>query len=482
MGKPKKPMAIELVELGEDLTGEEQLAARKQNEIPEGVTSRMLYNDVVQIAWPSFVELGLTQLAAIINMMMVGGLGAWAIAAVGLTNQPRFLLMTMFMALNVGATAMIARSKGAGNQSRANLFLRQALMINFVLTIFMSLSGFFAAEFMVNFMGAPDRQILEAGAVYLRIQMISFPLFAITATITAALRGAGETRIPMIYNLVSNIVSVLAGLVLIYGHLGFPRLEIVGASIALVIGQGVAFILAAAAVLSRKFYITLSFKQSFKPDIEAIKQITKIGIPSMFEQMVMRVGMIIYNRAVAGLGTIPFATHQILFNIQAMSFMTGQAFAVSATSLVGQSLGRKRPDMAHLYAARTRRIGMIFAVFLGVVFFVFGSQIISFYTYDTDIISLGGDIMMMMAFILPLQSSQFILAGALRGAGDTRATAIITFVSVLIIRPFLAIGLIEIFALGLWGAWIALVADQVARSALVWFRFNSGKWKAVVKG
>jgi len=87
----------------------------------------------------------------------------------------------------------------------------------------------------------------------------------------------------------------------------------------------------------------------------------------------------------------------------------------------------------------------------------------------------------MMAFMLPLQSSQFILAGALRGAGDTKATAIITFVSVLLVRPFLAIGLIELFSMGLWGAWIALAADQAARSGLVWLRFVSGKWKAVIK-
>jgi putative MATE family efflux protein len=236
------------------------------------------------------------------------------------------------------------------------------------------------------------------------------------------------------------------------------------------------------AVLSGRFYIRLSFKDSFKPDRDAISQITKIGLPSMMEQLVMRTGMIIYNRAVAGLGTVSFAAHQILFNIQAMSFMTGQAFAVSATSLVGQSLGRRRPDMAHLYSARTRRIGMVFAVFLGVTFFFFGRQIIGLYTYDPYIIDIGGEIMMLMAFILPLQSSQFILAGALRGAGDTRATAIITFVSVLLVRPFMAIGLIELFHLGLWGAWIALMVDQMLRSLLVWLRFNSGKWKTVIKG
>ena len=452
---------------------------RKVNTIPEGITSRMLYNDVLRIAWPTFVELSLTQTAVMVNMMMVGWLGPWALSSVGLTTQPRFLLMTLFMALNVGATAMVARNKGAGDREKANMTLRQALMLNLLLTIIMSVLGYIYAEHMVLFMGAPDAESLAGGTIYLRIQMLGFPLFAVTSTITAALRGAGETRIAMFYNLASNIVNVPLGFILIYGHLGFPRLEVAGAAIALVIAQGLAFVLAMIAVLSGKSYLHLRFRDGFMPNKEAIVQITKIGIPSVMEQMALRAGMIIYNRTVAGLGTLAFATHQIAFNIQAMSFMTGQAFAVSATSLVGQSLGKKRPDMAHLYAARTRRVGMIFAVFLGIIFFVFGRQVVGLYTDNQAIIELGGGIMMMMAFILPFQSSQFILAGALRGAGDTKSTAIIIFISVLIVRPFIAIFTIQFMELGLWGAWVAIVVDQLLRSGLVLFRFNSGRWKSV---
>ena len=122
---------------------------------------------------------------------------------------------------------------------------------------------------------------------------------------------------------------------------------------------------------------------------------------------------------------------------------------------------------------------MIIALILGVVFFFFGRQIVGLYTDDTVIIDMGGGIMRMMAFILPLQSSQFILAGALRGAGDTKATAVIMSITVLFVRPIIAIIAIRVLHLGLWGAWIAIVIDQCLRSGLVLIRFNSGKWKAV---
>ena len=103
---------------------------RVSKTLPEGITSRMLYSDVVRIAWPSLIELTLTQLTAMVDLMMVGRLGPWAITAVGLTVQPKFLLMTMFVAMNVGATALVAQYRGAGEPEKANDILRQGLLLS----------------------------------------------------------------------------------------------------------------------------------------------------------------------------------------------------------------------------------------------------------------------------------------------------------------------------------------------------------------
>ncbi len=102
------------------------------------------------------------------------------------------------------------------------------------------------------------------------------------------------------------------------------------------------------------------------------------------------------------------------------------------------------------------------------------------YTDDAQVIEKGAQILKLVAFIQPFQSSQFILTGALRGAGDTRATAVIIFITVLMVRPGLAKLTINHLGWGLIGAWIALVADQMLRSLLVLIRYNSGKWKNVI--
>lgn len=473
-------LALDLVEAGTDEDLKERIGKKLSKALPQGITSGMLYRDIVKIAWPSFVELTLTQLTSMADMMMVGRLGAYAISGVGLTNQPKFLLMTMFIAMNVGATALIARYKGAEEREKANNVLRQALLLTFILSLAASIVGYIYSEPMVKFMGAADAETLAAGTIYLKIQMVGFVFMALTSTITAALRGIGDSKTAMVYNLTANVVNVILNYVLIYGKFGFPRLEVAGASLATIIGQFVAFIMAVRAITRKGEYLELDIKEGFKPNWGVLKNIFNIGIPAMIEQLVMRAGVIIYARTVASLGTVAFATHQVSMNIQAMSFMNGQAFAVSATSLVGQSLGKKRPDMSNAYAQRTRRIGMTVSMILAITFFFFGRYIVALYTNEVEVIEQGTQILKLVAFIQPFQSSQFILTGALRGAGDTRATAIIIFITVLIVRPGLAILSINHLGWGLIGAWIALVADQMLRSLLVLIRYNSEKWKSVI--
>jgi putative MATE family efflux protein len=453
--------------------------------LPAGISSKMLYRDVVKIAFPSMGELILTQLASMVDLMMVGRLGPWALTAVGLATQPKFLVMMLFMAMNVGTTAMVARHRGAGNPEKANLVLRQSLLLTFVFGIASSLLGYIFAEDLIRFMGAPDAASLEGGTVYFQWQCIGLLGLALTSTATAALRGVGNSRTAMIYNTVANVVNVIFNYLMIYGNFGFPRWEVMGASVATIIGQFVAFFLAMAALLGNKNFIKLRLSDSFRPDRETIKAISRIGLPALVEQAVMRVGMIAYTRIVTSLGTALYATHMACMSIQGMSFMIGQAFAVSATALVGQSLGKKRPDMAEHYSSRTCLIGITVSVLLALSFVFFGRQIMSLYVGEgpdsSQIIVMGGLILRMVAIMLPLQSLQFILAGSLRGAGDTRSIAVITFITVLVIRPGIAGLTVMIFRWGLVGAWIALILDQLLRSCMVLLRYRTGKWKTIIK-
>ena len=454
--------------------------------LPDGVKSKELYQDIIRIAWPSFVELLLTQLASMVDLMMVGSMGGkahpeigtQALAAVGLTTQPKFLLMAAFVAMNTGVTALIARNKGTGDKKQANLVARQGLLFTFAATVILSILGAVFARPMVVFMGSTEAIVTKWATQYLQIQMIGFLSFALTSTITASLRAVGDSKTSMIYNLIANAVNVLFNWLLIYGNLGFPEMGVAGASLATIIGQIVAFVIAFVVIIRGNGFLKLEFKLGFKPNKIVLGNMLNIGFPAMVEQLLMRAGMIIFAKTVATLGTTAYATHQVCMNIQALSFMTGQAFAVSATTLMGQSLGKRRTDMAQAYCSRTRTVGFAFSILLALVFVFFGGPIVGLYNSDPEIIRIGGQIMLFVAFLQPFQSSQFITAGGLRGAGDTKSVAIYSFITILMIRPLVAIGLVSA-GLGLYGAWAAMATDQILRSTLVLGRYYSGKWKLV---
>jgi len=458
---------------------------RQSKTLPEGVSSGGLYRDIAIIAWPAILELFLNQAASMADQMMIGKLGTWAISAVGLSAQPRFFLISFIMAINVGATAMVARYKGAGSREKANGIVRQSLLLTFVIGIIVSALFFIFSKPIVKFMGAKEELVLIEAAKYLKIQAAGFITLALTSTITAVLRGVGNSSSALIYNTVANIVNVFFNWVLIYGNLGAPMLGVAGASLATVLGQAVAMIMAFVKITRKNGYLYLSLK-NIKPDWEALGHISTIGFPVMVERTVMRVGMVAYSIMIANLGTVMLATHQICVNIMQLSFVSIEGCQVAVTSLVGQCIGKKRSDMAQAYSVRCRRVGMGLAIATGLLFFFGGRLLISLYLDRGDphwdmVLASGVTILRILAFYQPFQASQYILAGVLRGAGDTKSTAVIYLITVMIVRPISAAVFIYIFKWGLIGGWLSMGVDQVLRYLLILLRFNSGKWINTVK-
>jgi putative MATE family efflux protein len=434
--------------------------------------------NIISLAWPSVTELILVTLCEMIDMMMVGKLGPYAITAVGLTSQPKFVMLSVFLALNVGVTALVARLKGENNVKEANAVVRQALVLSLLFAILVSILGVIFSKNMIVLMGGePDT--IQPGTDYFRILMGGFIFTAISLCISAALRGAGNTRAAMRFNITANVINVVFNYLLIYGKFGFPALGVSGAAIATIIGWSAASIMALITIIRGDNYIFISLKDNYKPNLKIIKRIVRIGLPAAGEQFALRAGLLLYVRTVSSLGTVVYATHQISINILGLSFMNGQAFGIAATSLIGQSLGQKRPDLAKTYAIETRRLGSLVSTLIATCFFFFGEQLVSLYTSNAEIIKSGGVVLKIVALLQPFQSSFLILSGALRGAGDTRWPAISTFIGVLIIRPILSFICVLIFHWGLIGAWVALVSDQLLRFVLVYFRFLSGKWTTI---
>lgn len=452
------------------------IAQLEQQVTPLVLTQQEARRQVIALAWPAVVEQLLVTLFGMVDMMMVGSVGPLAIAAVGLTNQPMFLALAAFQALNVGTTALVARFVGAQDISEANATIRQSLLVVVALGGLASALVYIFAKPMVVFMGATDEAVGYA-VTYLRV--ISFGLLpqVIGMCVTAVLRGAGDTKTPMRFNIIANIFNVIGNYLLINGNFGFPAWGVFGAAFATSLSRLISCGLSLYVIFQGKSLLHISLRDKFVPRWDLISRVLRVGLPSLLEQLLMRFGNIVFTKTVSGLGMATYAAHQIGMNIQSLSFTPGHGFGMAATSLVGRSLGEKRPDNAEKYGWQTRQVGQYVAVTMGLIFFFGGRHIASLYTDDPAVIETAALVLKVAAFIQPFQSSQFILAGALRGAGDTRWPLISTFIGVAGIRVVLALLFINVMQLGVIGAWYALLVDQFTRSLVIYFRYNSKHWQ-----
>ncbi|NLU27823.1 MAG: MATE family efflux transporter [Hungateiclostridium thermocellum] len=441
--------------------------------------SKQMIWEVISLSWPAFIELVMSTLFSMIDMIMVGRLNSAAITAVGLTTQPFMILLAIFSAVNVGTTTIVAWNIGAGNTKKANEVARQSIILNFIMGIIISTIGVFMAHDIVVFMGAEADTVKDA-TVYFQIVSAGLVFQAVNMGVTAALRGAGETTIPMIYNVGSNLFNVLGNYLLIFGKLGLPKLGVAGAAISTSVSRFLACVVGLCVVFFLKWSaISIRLKGSYRINFDIAREIFSIGLPSAMEQFVVQGGLMMFARTVSSLGTVTFAAHQIGLSICGLTFSPSMAFGVAGTTLVGQSLGANDEERAKRYADIIHHMAIAVACFMGLMFILFSYPLACLYTEDLKVAAMASIVLKIMALAQPGQSTQLSLAGVLRGAGDTMFPLYSSIAGIWGFRVVVAYIFVSVFRWGLIGAWVALVLDQYTRAAIVYFRYASGKWKYV---
>ena len=447
-------------------------------EIP---STKVIYTNLIRLAWPSVLEMVLMSLVGSVDTIMVGVLGPAALAAVGLTTQPRMLMLTFFFALNVGVTAVVSRRKGEDRRDEANHTLRNALILMTALSVVIMIVAFSFSRPLMEFAGAKADTIVDAEA-YFRIMMLGIPINAITMCINAAQRGIGNSRITLVVNLSSNVVNIVLDFLLVTGRFGFPRLEVRGDAISSVVGFVVGFIFCLISVTSRRSarnFLHLSLRDNWRLKKEIIKPVLTVGSSAMIEQIGMRIGFFAYAIIVASLGTESFAAHQIAMQFTSISFTFGDGVGVAGTSLVGQMLGKKRPDLSFLYGKASQRVAFGVSCCLFFVILSLRYKMVGLFTSDADVINIAANVMIVVALFQPFQMSAVVMSGCLRGAGDTRYVAMVMLLCVCFLRPVLSLLAIHVFHLGLVGAWSSSLTDMIIRMTAVYLRFSSNKWATI---
>jgi putative MATE family efflux protein len=448
---------------------------------------------VMLLAWPAIVEMFLATLVQFVDTAMVGSLGQVAIAAVGISTTPMWIFMSLFSALGVGATALVARYVGAQNPDAANRVAQQAMLMGVTLSLLLTGAVLSYAEFVPSIMGA-DAAVIPEAASYLRIVSVAF-LFAFSSFIlSGVLRGAGDTKTPMKINAYANIVNVVFNFLLIFPSRALSfNLPFSGDLVLISIpgaGMGVAGA-ALATAISRVFaggiifYILFSGSKGVKLTMYwkyhwgIIRRILRVGLPAMGERLIISIGHMFFGIIVLGLGTTAYAAHHLAIIAESISYMPGFGFSMAATTLVGQGLGAGNPKLAESYGYATWRLCSWVMGAMAIVLFVFPEYLIGIFNREPEVVALGAMCLRLIAFAQLPFAGIMVLTGALRGAGDTIWPLVIAAIGMWVVRLSLAWVLVTYFHMGLMGAWLAMLLDFWVRGFLTFLRFRSGKWQHI---
>lgn len=438
---------------------------------------RGMFREAVSMAWPAVLESFFTSLAGMIDTMMVSSMGSYAVAAVGLTSQPKFIGLTPFFAVNVAVSALVARRKGENNKKSANETLMTALCLSLIICAAVSVIFVVWAEPILRIAGS-NADTHEPASAYFRIIMGGTFFSMIQMLFNSAQRGSGNTRISMTTNVASSITNICFNYCLIGGHFGFPALGCTGAAIATVLGTVVGAAMSFGSLFMKKSYVSLPYirKEKIRPKHYDFKIIGKLSSNMLAENLLMRIGFLVTAFVAARIGTDAFAAHNVGMNLLGLSFSFADGMQAAGVALSGQALGANKKEEAKLYGKICQKIGAFISACIAVILLFGGRGIFRMFFDDPAILDMGVMISRYICVITFFQISQVIYGACLRAAGDVRYTLIASTISVTLIRSAMTILLVYMLNLGLAGIWLGVLSDQLSRYIFMSIRFRQGKW------
>jgi len=371
---------------------------------------------------------------------------------------------------------LVARFVGAGDHAAANRTLKQSIILAILAGLVIGLGAVLFAEPMVGIFGL-EAAARELGAEYLRVNMGGMVFLLLMLQLGSALRGAGDSRSPMVVTAAINVVNLALAYGLVFGQLGLPEWGAVGAAWATVAARAVGSVLLFWPLLRPGRVLTLLEPGGWTPNLAQMWRLLRIGLPSSAEQLIISFGMAAYTIMVVPLGTAVFAAQRIVFNAFTFSFLPGMGCSMAATALVGQSLGAGKPDFAVAANRAAMRLGILWMGGCGVLLFVFPEVALRFFTDDPVLIEIATPALRIVAIGQPFWAMSQVLAGSLRGGGDTRFPMVAALAGMWLIR--VPVGYLAgiVLGFGLPGVFVSNCLDAAVRAGVSWLRFREGKWQ-----
>lgn len=455
-----------------------------QTTLPLAIRGTTIARQVLWLAGPVLIEQTLLYLVLVSDTALTGRyLSEQHLAAVTVSSYLLWFLASLWTLVSVGATALVARMVGQRDRDGAAAVCQQAIGMALVIGTVMLLVGWAIIPWVVRAMQLHG-SAAELATQFFRIVVLVTPMLASTAVGIACLRGAGDTWTGMWVMALVNAVNVTLSWSLVRGWGAFPRLGFPGIAIGTACAEAFGGLTVLAILAFGRSGLKLELAGMI-PDWHSIHRILRISVPAAGESLTNSLCQLWFVGLINRLGTVATAAHGVAIRSESIAFLAVAAFGVAASTLTGQYLGAGRPDLARRAAATAWFIGGLVLTALGVVLYTQASPMIRLFIGDhqDDVLIEGAPVLRIVAFAMPALATIAVLAGALRGAGDTRWPWVFVLLGYLIVRIPLTYYLTTPaeqggLGLGLRGAWFAMLADLSFRGSLLMGRFLHGGWQS----
>lgn len=448
------------------MQSEESLSLQKKIEI------------VCQLSLPAI----LAQISEIamqyIDAAMVGSLGASASASIGLVSTTTWLFGGVISATASGFYVQIAHAIGADNAEKAKSVLKQGILISTCISLLIALIGSALAFVLPSWLGGSAEICTDATNYFLVFSLFA-PMRMLFYFHMGALQATGNMKMPSILSSLMCILDVIFNSLLIFPSHTFSFLPgaglgVLGAALGTALSYAVVSILLMLYTDIRTSELNLFTGGTWKPQKEICTRALSIGVPIALEQVAMTSAQIYSTKIVAPLGTQAIAANSFAVTAESICYMPGYGIASAATTLVGQSIGARKKDLAKGFAwlSTFLAIGIMTVMAIGMYFLC--PYVFAFLTPVKQVQQLGMEVLRIELFAEPLFASSICATGALRGAGDTLVPGILNFISIWGVRITLASLLSK--SMGLKGVWIAMATEISFRGILFLIRLARGKW------
>ncbi len=432
---------------------------------------------ILKMAWPVVIErLSISILSAVDAALVGHFVGADGLAAVGIGALLFWIPLAGALAIDVGSTAIVARDVGAGDRSRVQIGLHTAIIAALVWGLLCTAIVFTFAPIFMRMMGA-EAAVRPLGVEYLRAGSLGLPMLMVLYAVSGSLRGMGNTWMPMIILIIINIINAAVTYTLISGDIASlgVRASGIGYATAGSTGGVLALLLAASGAAP----VRMNVARILHVSRDSFRRLSHIGLPVGLEEAQFMLAFLVYTRIIARLGTHQLAAHSLALRSLEIAILPGFALGTAATALVGRYLGAGQPDMAEAVAKRVRLFAFCTLCTMAVLQFILAPHIVRLFVDDPEVIDTGTKLLRVFAFALPAMGVHASLSGALRGAGDVKfVLGTFTFTAWGIRVPIAAF-MVIVLGLGAPFAWLAAVAENWVRAALILRRFAAGKWKTL---